>query len=206
VAGILYLQRITDRKMTQPPFDYRTGYCGLHGDDFCRRFCFVTTMWSYVQDAMGTHREEELWGQWRWMMDSGSRMRRFNDTAQSAWSIVNEMLNGADTLPGISSDIDPIVSGMDGLLREVPHPDANDLPYVDSSPAVGRHLDKAVLLIVGMTGHGKSKTINRLVAYNLLEVGNTISESTTKVLPGNLIAMMTLIPCTGRTEGYSSCA
>ena len=61
------------------------------------------------------------------------------------------------------------------------HRDANKLPYVHSSLAVGRHFDKAVILIMGTTGHGKSKTINRLVGHNLLEVGNNTSGSTTKV-------------------------
>jgi hypothetical protein len=65
--------------------------------------------------------------------------------------------------------------------RKATRQDANELPYVHSSLTVGRHVDKAVIVIVGTTGHGKSKTINRLVGHNLLEVGSPTAGSTTKV-------------------------
>jgi predicted GTPase len=56
------------------------------------------------------------------------------------------------------------------------------LPYVHSSLTRGRHLDRAILLAVGETGRGKSKTINTLVGMPLLSFARGNSKgSTTKV-------------------------
>ncbi|KAJ7235792.1 hypothetical protein C8J57DRAFT_1248171 [Mycena rebaudengoi] len=47
----------------------------------------------------------------------------------------------------------------------------------------GRYADEeAVVLLVGHTGHGKSKTIDRLVRETLLQVGESTLGSTTKVI------------------------
>ena len=54
-------------------------------------------------------------------------------------------------------------------------------PYVYSSLANGRHLDRAVILALGQSGHGRSKTINRLIGENLLRVAERSAGSTTKV-------------------------
>ncbi|THV00787.1 hypothetical protein K435DRAFT_931676 [Dendrothele bispora CBS 962.96] len=43
-----------------------------------------------------------------------------------------------------------------------------------------RSLDQAVILLVGQSGHGKSKTVNRLVGHPLLAVGKPTAGSTTK--------------------------
>ncbi|KAK7065104.1 protein hedgehog, partial [Favolaschia claudopus] len=54
--------------------------------------------------------------------------------------------------------------------------------YFDSARKTGRHHEEATILLVGHSGHGKSKTINRLIGYSLLEVGrgNNNLGSTTK--------------------------
>jgi ribosome biogenesis GTPase A len=52
--------------------------------------------------------------------------------------------------------------------------------YRDLAQATSRHPDQVVILLVGYSGHGKSKTINRLIGHNLLEVGSK-KGSTTKV-------------------------
>ncbi|KAK7040483.1 hypothetical protein R3P38DRAFT_2768795 [Favolaschia claudopus] len=43
--------------------------------------------------------------------------------------------------------------------------------YFESARNTGRHHEEATILLVGHSGHGKSKTINRLIGHNLLEVG-----------------------------------
>ncbi|KAJ7260752.1 hypothetical protein C8J57DRAFT_1233000 [Mycena rebaudengoi] len=55
--------------------------------------------------------------------------------------------------------------------------------YQDWARQTGRHYNQAIILLVGHSGHGKSKTINRLVGHNLLEVGQVNKlGSTTKVV------------------------
>jgi hypothetical protein len=54
-------------------------------------------------------------------------------------------------------------------------------PCIHSSLIMGRHLDHAVVLILGATGHGKSHTVNRLVGKPLLTVAEASAGSTTEV-------------------------
>ncbi|KAJ7729763.1 hypothetical protein B0H16DRAFT_1893779 [Mycena metata] len=54
--------------------------------------------------------------------------------------------------------------------------------YDRGGAATGRHATKAVVLLLGLTGHGKSKTINRLVGQDLLPMGRSTLGSTTKVI------------------------
>ncbi|KAF8816001.1 hypothetical protein BYT27DRAFT_7185726 [Phlegmacium glaucopus] len=53
---------------------------------------------------------------------------------------------------------------------------------LDGTIAARRHPDTAVILMVGNSGHGKSKTINRLVGRNLLDIGRSTLGSTTKTI------------------------
>ncbi|KAJ7267857.1 hypothetical protein C8J57DRAFT_1325985, partial [Mycena rebaudengoi] len=54
--------------------------------------------------------------------------------------------------------------------------------YGDAAMRVRRNGRQAVILIAGHSGHGKSKTINRLVGQELLSVGRGTLGSTTKVI------------------------
>ena len=67
-------------------------------------------------------------------------------------------------------------------LSHDPTPPTNEVkPCIKVAIAAQRHPNKAFILLVGNTGHGKSKTINRLVGRNLLAVGRSNLGSTTKV-------------------------
>ncbi|KAJ7700605.1 hypothetical protein B0H16DRAFT_1483815 [Mycena metata] len=54
--------------------------------------------------------------------------------------------------------------------------------YIKASKQVRRSHDQAVILLAGHSGHGKSKTINRLIGRELLNVGRGTLGSTTKVI------------------------
>ncbi|KAJ7654759.1 hypothetical protein B0H17DRAFT_1266588 [Mycena rosella] len=54
--------------------------------------------------------------------------------------------------------------------------------YEAEAFSAGRHAQQAVILLVGHSGHGKSKTINRLIGQDLLPVGKSTLGSTTKVI------------------------
>jgi len=66
------------------------------------------------------------------------------------------------------------------------------LPYVHSSLTIGRHLDHAVIVALGKSGHGKSKTINTLIGRNLLSFANRNDGSTTKVKGSKFLYIMYL--------------
>ncbi|KAJ7040044.1 hypothetical protein C8F04DRAFT_1254499 [Mycena alexandri] len=54
--------------------------------------------------------------------------------------------------------------------------------YIKASKHVRRNGQQAVILLAGHSGHGKSKTINRLIGQELLSVGRGTLGSTTKVI------------------------
>ncbi|KAJ7714229.1 hypothetical protein B0H14DRAFT_3635394 [Mycena olivaceomarginata] len=82
--------------------------------------------------------------------------------------------------------------------------------YQNWARQTGRHYDQSIILLVGHSGHGKSKTINRLIGHNLLQVDrmNTLGTTTKAVqrvkMPvpaSNIEPMVTL--SLDDTPGYS---
>jgi hypothetical protein len=53
--------------------------------------------------------------------------------------------------------------------------------YEKAAAVNRRDPQRAVILLVGQSGHGKSKTINRLIGQDLLPIGESTLGSTTKV-------------------------
>lgn len=53
--------------------------------------------------------------------------------------------------------------------------------YRRAATSVRRNAEQAVILLAGHSGHGKSKTVNRLIGQDLLNVGRATLGSTTKV-------------------------
>ena len=84
------------------------------------------------------------------------------------------------TLP---STIDEFLSLRNSTQSEDRYRYEQVYPYVYSSLVNGRHLDRAVVVMFGESGHGKSKTINRLIGDNRLSVARRSAGSTTKVPP-----------------------
>ena len=49
----------------------------------------ATTMWGEVKPESGNRREEELKASfWKGLLDGGCKVKRFNDTYESAWDVV----------------------------------------------------------------------------------------------------------------------
>ena len=70
----------------------------LGGTDALGKVVLVTTMWGRVNPERGASREEELRTQyWRQMIANGSCVLRFEDSFESAWSIVDKILEGQNT-------------------------------------------------------------------------------------------------------------
>jgi predicted GTPase len=71
--------------------------------------------------------------------------------------------------------------------EQTPHIDEQ---LIHSSLIPGRHLDHAVVLILGVSGHGKSKTINTLVGRDILSVAKSSDGSITEVCVATSLSLM----------------
>jgi hypothetical protein len=98
VAGILYLHRISDVRLTESPFAHLMMF-QQSWDCYVlpQSVLLATTMWSQVDPATGDHREEKIRGVWEKMIALGSGMTRFDHTTESAWKIVDLLLGTSDT-------------------------------------------------------------------------------------------------------------
>lgn len=101
ISGILYLHRITDARLSDPPLRHLTllrTLCEESIKGFPNRVVLVTTMWGVLQSqAVGLQRENELQEYWNKLPRGSvvSRIMRFEDTFDSAWSIVFALMEGS---------------------------------------------------------------------------------------------------------------
>jgi hypothetical protein len=66
----------------------------LCGDEAIANVTLATTKWSKVDRAEGESREETLKETyWNKMLDRGATMARFHDKKESAWAIVDQIIN-----------------------------------------------------------------------------------------------------------------
>ena len=95
IAGIIYVHRITDNRMTGSAHRNLQMFGRLCGDIPLPRTCLVTTMWDLVKDqAVAEQREAQLTGDfWRVLIKGGATAHKFSNTPTSAWSIVGELLS-----------------------------------------------------------------------------------------------------------------
>jgi len=94
ITGILYLHKINEKRMTQPPFPHYQMFQRLCGEGFHARVLLVTTMWEKLlnQDA-GERKKVILERHWSKMIDKGSAVVCHNGDKQSAWDVVMALLD-----------------------------------------------------------------------------------------------------------------
>jgi hypothetical protein len=94
LGGIIYLHDISQSRVlgaTRKQLDISRKMLGERAD---RSVILVTTKWAEVTPELGNRREDELkTTYWKEMVDSGSRVERFEDTSASAWKIVDMILD-----------------------------------------------------------------------------------------------------------------
>ncbi|KAG9225344.1 hypothetical protein CCMSSC00406_0006269 [Pleurotus cornucopiae] len=94
VAGILYVHRITDVRMTENPIRHLDTFhelCG--GNQPAHKVILTTTMWANIDEETGGKRERELKdGCWKPMASQGSRVMRYHDTSESARDIIRTLV------------------------------------------------------------------------------------------------------------------
>ena len=96
LAGIIYLHRITDNRMIGNPHRNLRMFGELCGDHASiKKIMLVTTMWDKVQLELdtGVRRETELFeNYWKALINHGASTARFLNSADSAWKIVDLIL------------------------------------------------------------------------------------------------------------------
>jgi len=93
VAGIIYLHRICDNRMSGSSCDILSMFQDFCGANAASNVIFATTMWSRVDEEEGSRREKQLTEEyWKWFLTNGSATARFLNTSGSAWSIADSII------------------------------------------------------------------------------------------------------------------
>ncbi|GLB39694.1 putative 50S ribosome-binding GTPase [Lyophyllum shimeji] len=94
MAGVIYLHDITQPRDRGKALNNLCLFNKLCGPNAARNIILATTKWSEVTNDVGVRRERQLKDEhWRDMIKHGLRTCRFNATRESAWEIVNQILD-----------------------------------------------------------------------------------------------------------------
>ena len=95
LAGIIYLHRISDNRMSGTPLRNLQMFGKLCGDGAIQNVVLASTMWDKVLPQTGNQRETELKNKyWAEMLKLGSQTLRFVLTFDSAWDIIEAAVKG----------------------------------------------------------------------------------------------------------------
>jgi hypothetical protein len=98
LAGIVYLHRISDNRMSGAALYNLRTFASMCGRDAMRGAILVTTMWGDVKEEVGIRREVELKDIFRKdVMDIQFRMERFTNTSESAWCIIKMAMGNSQS-------------------------------------------------------------------------------------------------------------
>jgi len=93
LSGIIYLHEISQTRFetTRKSLDLSQKLCG---DEALKNIILTTTKWGDISADVGQRREQELCDTyWKKLLAQGSKMARFTDTHESAWAIVDLIIN-----------------------------------------------------------------------------------------------------------------
>ncbi|KIM49761.1 hypothetical protein M413DRAFT_21908 [Hebeloma cylindrosporum] len=94
LAGVIYLHRISDLRMSEAPHRNLRMFGELSGNKSAKKVVLATTMWDKVCDiAEGEKRESALKEKyWNVMLHHGAVVERFLNTPESAWAVINKLV------------------------------------------------------------------------------------------------------------------
>lgn len=93
LKGIVYMQRITDIRMTGSSLKTFQIFQKICGETALKNVLLITSRWGEVEASLGSSRERELRDDfWAYMLGKGSNMSRFHGDRQSAISLIGQVL------------------------------------------------------------------------------------------------------------------
>ena len=93
LAGVIYLHRISDLRMSEAPHRNLRVFGELSGNKSAKKVVLATTMWDKVNDTEGEKRENGLKEKyWNVMVHHGAVVERFFNTPESAWAVINRLI------------------------------------------------------------------------------------------------------------------
>ncbi|KZP06621.1 hypothetical protein FIBSPDRAFT_764093 [Athelia psychrophila] len=99
LAAIVYLHRISDKRMAGSPLKNLTLFASLCGQAVMPYVVLGTTMWSEVPHAVAKKRDMELQNYfWKDMLAQGCKVQPFSDSYKGAWKMIG-------TLPTTSENV-----------------------------------------------------------------------------------------------------
>jgi hypothetical protein len=108
LGGLVYLHDISRRHMIGAARKDLDEFRKLGGEQAAKSIILGTTRWRYVLPEVGKRREEDLKSHfWQKMIGSGWRVERFEDTTESAWGIVNIILDSVEETHGPRLELKP---------------------------------------------------------------------------------------------------
>ncbi|KZP32036.1 hypothetical protein FIBSPDRAFT_775451 [Athelia psychrophila] len=106
LVAIIYLHRINENRMGGSLMKNLQIFSNMCGRQAMPNVVIVTTMWGEVSLSIGARREEELKVDfWNDMLANGCKIARFEDSYESAWSIVGDLLENRTTQVLLSAEM-----------------------------------------------------------------------------------------------------
>ncbi|KAL4073381.1 P-loop containing nucleoside triphosphate hydrolase protein [Scleroderma citrinum] len=98
LSGIIYTHRITDNRMSGSVSKNLDLFGRLCGNKAAEHVLLVTTMWDRARDPnIAASRVAQLEGNfWKPLIEAGARHRKFENTTESAWDIVSDVVGGTE--------------------------------------------------------------------------------------------------------------
>ncbi|KAJ7040039.1 hypothetical protein C8F04DRAFT_1254495 [Mycena alexandri] len=157
VAGIVFMYSSQLGNCAHFPFNSTTSFLGFSASNLFAKL--------FVVSPSPTQAPE---GRWSELVNEGLHIRQLESQPEV---LLRQILDDSSSL-----------SSKSPAHSTVMLPVNVDEIYTRAAAAIKRDPRQAVILLVGQSGHGKSKTINRLIGQDLLRIGQSTLGSTTKAI------------------------
>jgi len=120
IGGILYLYKINENRITEPPLPHYQMFQRLCGEGFHTRVLLVTTMWEkLLNQAVGERRKENLKRHWSEMIAKGSAVVCHCGDKESAWGVIKALVGTEKTMVNLLRPATDSTSTLVGMDKEI---------------------------------------------------------------------------------------
>lgn len=96
LSGIVYVQRITDTRMSTANYRNLLMFAELPCSRIAKNLVLATTMWDKLSPEFDDgNKQEQTWKEeyWNDMIPHGATVERFLNGPESAWNIIDNVVN-----------------------------------------------------------------------------------------------------------------